>query len=99
MKNAEFIKAVADRATKDGDKNVTQRDAKIVIKAIGDVLLDEIAAGNLVKAFDGIQFEGVTRATRSAVNPQTGEKITIPEHLAPKCKFTKGFKDLVAGRK
>ena len=61
IKNTEFIKKVATQATSDGEKNFTQKDVKVVIKAISEVLATEMAAGNKIKAFEGFQFEGVQR--------------------------------------
>lgn len=98
IKSSEFIKKVATQATSDGDKNFTQKDVKTVVKAIGEVLATEMTAGNTVKAFDGIQFIGVERAARVSRNPQTGEQVNVPAHIAPKVKFTKGLKDRVAGK-
>lgn len=98
IKNVEFIKKVAGQATADGDKNFTQKDVKVVIKAIGEVLGTEMAAGNKIKAFEGIQFEGVQRPERTGRNPKTGETLTVAAHIGAKASFTKGFKDLVAGR-
>lgn len=98
MKNTEFVKAVAEQATKDAERNITIKDTKVVVKAISEVLQKELAAGNHVKAFEGIQFEGVYKDKRNGISPLTGEVIEIPAHIAPKAKFTKGFKEAVAGK-
>lgn len=87
MVKSDFIRAVADRS------GITQKDVRIVMECMSDVVLDVIAREDSVKFGEVCTFTGVTKASRTARNPKTGEAVFIPErHGCPKCKFTKTAK-------
>ena len=89
MTKSDFIKAIAERS------ELTQKDIKIMLDAMSDVLLfDVIAKEDSVKLGNVCTISGVTRPARTARNPMTGEAIEVPEKRGyPKCKFTKAAKE------
>lgn len=89
MKRAEFIKAVAEQA------EMTQKAVKEVLEVMQEVAYGEMAKGEEVKIFDSVTLMGKEVAERTARNPQTGEELVVPAHLAPKAKFGSGIKALL----
>lgn len=73
MNKKEFVNAVAQSA------NSTKADAERYINAIIEVLSDAIANGETVQLIGFGSFTSKTRAAHTGINPQTKEKITIPE--------------------
>lgn len=91
MGKGEFIEAVATKA------GVSKKEASTVYEAIVDVITEELAAKNTIALVGFGTFEVIRRAARNGRNPQTGEKISVPAKDAPKFKFGKNIKDVVAG--
>lgn len=89
MKRAEFIKAVAEQA------EMTQKAVKEVLEVMQEVAYGEMAKGEEVKIFDSVTLMGKEVAERTARNPQTGEELVVPAHLAPKAKFGSAIKNLL----
>ena len=89
MKRAEFIKAVAEKA------EMTQKATKEILEVMQEVVYGEMAKGEEVKIFDSVTLLGKEVPERTARNPQTGDEIVVPAHLAPKAKFGKGVKDFL----
>lgn len=89
MTKAELIKAVAERT------GYTQKDIRKVFDAQQEVTFKALPSEE-VKLMDGVTLTTVERAERAARNPQTGESMIVPAHVAPKCKFGKAVKELFA---
>ena len=89
MNRSEFVKAVAEKA------EMTQKATKEVLDVMQEVAYEEMKNGGEVKIFDSVTLLGKEVPEREARNPQTGETIVVPAHLAPKAKFGKGIKDLL----
>ena len=89
MKRTEFVKAVAERT------EMTQKATKEILDAMQEVVYAEMAKGEEVKIFDSVTLIGKEVPEREARNPQTGETIVVPAHLAPKAKFGTGVKNLL----
>lgn len=87
MTKTELIKAVAERT------GFTQKDIRKVFDAQQEVALKTLP-NEEVKLMDGVTITTVERAERAARNPQTGESMIVPAHVAPKCKFGKAVKEL-----
>lgn len=87
MTKTELIKAVAERT------GFTQKDVRKVFDAQQEVTLKTLPSEE-VKLMDGVTITTVERSERAARNPQTGESIIVPAHVAPKCKFGKAVKEL-----
>ncbi len=73
MNKAEFVKAVAKNV------NSSQADAERFIKAVLDEISNALANGDSVQFIGFGSFSTKNRAARIGINPQTKEKITIPE--------------------
>lgn len=89
MTRTEFIKAVAENA------EMTQKAVKEVLEVMQDVAYAEMKKGEEVKIFDSVTLLGKMVPQREARNPQSGETIVVPEHLAPKAKFGTVIKNLL----
>ena len=97
MTKLELIDAVAE------ETELTKKDTKKTINTAIDTIMDYLA-GEAKKSEDdrdNVQiigfgtFEVSDRAERTGRNPQTGEKITIPERKVPTFRAGKTFKEEV----
>lgn len=68
-----------------------------VLKAFEQVVIDICKNGDKVQLMGFGTFEGVTKAEAKKRNPKTGEEIIVPEHIAPKFKFSSNVKKEVKG--
>lgn len=78
MNKSELIDRVADRS------GVSKKDVESSISEMLNVVADEIRGGGDVVIQGWLKFEQVTRKARMGHNPQTGEKMPIPESKAAK---------------
>jgi DNA-binding protein HU-beta len=79
MNKTEFVNALAERA------NLKKSEADDVVKALVDIVTDELASGDGEVTIPGfVSFKRVDRNAREARNPATGEKITVPAGKAVK---------------
>lgn len=86
MTRTEYVKAVAEKA------GMTQKATKEFLEVAQEVAYAEMKKGEEVKIFDSVTLVGKEVPEREARNPQTGETIVVPKHLAPKAKFGTGIK-------
>ena len=63
----------------------------VIFEAISTAL----AEGEEVRIPGFATFKNVYKNERIGNNLQTGEKITVPAHYSPKCKFSKSIVDAV----
>lgn len=91
MTKNDFIKAVAAEA------KITQKDAREVLDAVQSVVYEAMKNGESVKIIDSVTLSGKEVPERTARNPQTGESIVVPAHMAPKCKFGVTVKEYIKG--
>lgn len=89
MTRTEYVKTVAEKA------NLSQKATKEILEVMQDIAYTEMAAGGEVKIFDSVTLVGKEVPERTARNPQTGESIVVPKHIAPKAKFGTGIKNLL----
>ena len=89
MTRTDYIKAVAEQL------GTTQKAVKEFLEAAQEVAYAEMAKGEEVKIFDSVTLIGKEVQERTAINPQTGAEIVVPQHLAPKAKFGTGIKNLL----
>lgn len=86
MKKAELVEAVAERA------GLTKADADRAIKALSDVITEELVKGGKV-AIPGFGTYSVSeRAAREGRNPQTGETVKIAASKSAKFKAASALK-------
>ena len=89
MTKAELIAAVSEKA------NLSKTQVDSAIKALTEVIQQEVAAGNEVSLPDLGKFVRVEKPARTARNPKTGESVAVAASLAPKFKPAKAFKEIV----
>ena len=89
MNKSEIIKAIAEKS------EVTIKDAKTVVDAFEEVLMDVLAKGETVM-FPGFgSFSVAERAERIGRNFKTGKNVTIPASKHVKFKAGKALKEAV----
>ena len=89
MNKTELIAAVAEQA------GLSKKDAEKAVKALTEVVTEELKNGGKVQLVGFGTFEVSERAAREGVNLQTKERIAIPASKAPKFKAGKALKDAV----
>ena len=91
MKKNELINAVALHA------GVERKVAKAVIEGTVDVILNNVAKGEIVNISGFAKFFKKKRPARMGRNPATGETIQIKAKTVAKITALKGFKDVALG--
>ena len=92
MNKGELIDAVAEKA------GVTKKQADAVLSAALESVIDAVATQEKVTLVGFGSFEGRKRKAREGRNPQTGEKMDIPETWVPAFSAGKLFKEKVADK-
>ncbi len=73
MNKSELVDALAEKA------GVSKTDADAVLKALEDVVTEEVAGkGDKITITGFVSFERTYRGPRTGRNPQTGEAIEVP---------------------
>lgn len=85
----ELAERIADRT---GQKRAAVRDT---LQAILEEIVDELAAGRRIEFRDFGVFEVKVRASRTAQNPRTLERVVVPERRSVRFKPGKNMRDLV----
>lgn len=91
MKKNELINAVAIHS------GVERKVAKAVIEGTVDVILANVANGEIVNISGFAKFFKKKRPARIGRNPATGEQIQIKAKTVAKITALKGFKDVALG--
>nr|WP_286173499.1 HU family DNA-binding protein [Clostridium sp. WB02_MRS01] len=89
MNKAELIAAVAEKA------ELSKKDAEKAVKALTDVISEELVKGEKIQLVGFGTFEVSERAAREGRNPKSGEVMNIPASKTPKFKAGKALKDMV----
>lgn len=89
MQKTEFIRAVAERT------GTSQKETKMIVDAALDIITETLAQGKKVTLTGFGTFEVRKRQEREGVNPQTREKIVIPETMTPGFSASSTLKDRV----
>lgn len=89
MNKTELIAAVAEKA------ELSKKDAEKAVKALTDVVTEELVKGEKVQLVGFGTFEVSSRSARTARNPKTGEPMNVEASKSPKFKAGKGLKDAV----
>lgn len=89
MKKQEFVKVCAEKA------NLSQKDMREVLAAIGEVIVEAMKDEDGVTPFCGMKFSVEYRDAHVGRNPSTGEAIQIAGKYRPKVKFGNTVKDAV----
>lgn len=92
MNKSELIGRVSDKT------GLSKKDVDASISGMFDVVADSISHGEDVTIQGWLKFEQVTRKARMGHNPQTGEKMPIPESKAAKVSALTKLKTAGKGR-
>lgn len=87
MTKQDFIRNVSDKA------NISQKATRELLDAVQEVVYEELKNGGEITLLDAVTLIGKEVPERTARNPQTGETIVVPRHLAPKAKFGQKIKN------
>ena len=88
MNKTELVAAISEKT------ELTKKDSEKALKALIDVVAEELKKGEKVQLVGFGTFEVSERAARTGKNPQTAE-IKIAACKAPKFKAGKALKDAV----
>jgi len=89
MNKAELVSEVADEV------GLTKKDVSNVVDAITSSITDSLAKRERVTLVGFGTFLVQRRKTRQGVNPQTGERISIPAKDVPKFKPGKVLREAI----
>ena len=89
MNKTELVAAISEKT------ELTKKDSEKALKALIDVVAEELKKGEKVQLVGFGTFEVSERAARTGKNPQTGAEIKIAACNAPKFKAGKALKDAV----
>lgn len=89
MNKTELVAAISEKT------ELTKKDSEKALKALIDVVAEELKKGEKVQLVGFGTFEVSERAARTGKNPQTGAEIKIAACKAPKFKAGKALKDTV----
>ena len=89
MNKTELVAAISEKT------ELTKKDSEKALKALIDVVAEELKKGEKVQLVGFGTFEVSERAARTGKNPQTGAEIKIAACKAPKFKAGKALKDLI----
>ncbi len=87
MNKTELVKAISEKA------GITQKDVDVILKSYIDVVTEALKNGDKVAIPGFCSFEVKERAERTAINPATKQKVTVPACKVPVCKLGKAFKE------
>lgn len=87
MNKTELVAAISEKT------ELTKKDSEKALKALIDVVAEELKKGEKVQLVGFGTFEVSERAARTGKNPQTGAEIKIAACKAPKFKAGKALKD------
>lgn len=90
MNKAELVEQIANRT------GLTKRTASMAISAFADLVADALGTGEKVTLVGFGTFQVQKRKARQGVNPQTGQKISIPAKDVPKFRPGRSLRESVA---
>jgi len=89
MNKQELIAKIAEKS------ELSKKDADKALAALTDTIVEALKAGDKISLVGFGTFEVKTKAARESRNPQTGEKMIVPEKKVPSFKAGTGLKDAV----
>jgi DNA-binding protein HU-beta len=81
------------------DIDVQFKDIKFILDSALNTLMETVASGEKIKLTGFGTFSSQTYRKKKVRNPRNpSEMMEVPEHVIPKFRAGKEFKDIVAGR-
>jgi len=90
MTKRELIEKLADRV-----KDLSLKDAEIVVNTIFDSMTEALASGDRIEIRGFGSFQVKQRGAREGRNPRTGEKVHVEAKRVPFFKVGKELKEKV----
>lgn len=90
MTKADLARSIAKK------HNLTQKEAVSVVDAVLETITDALAHGDKVELRGFGSFVVKNRPARTARNPKTGERVSVPSKITPAFKASKALKKLLA---
>ena len=90
MTRSDLINALALRF-----RSLTESDAEIAVKEILDAITESLTQSNRVEIRGFGSFDVKYRPARTARNPKTGEKVSVPPKYVPCFKAGKEMRERV----
>lgn len=87
MNKQEMLRAVADRS------GMTIKDTGVFYEAFVETLKENLKKGEKIALVGFGTFSAKKKEARTAINPRTKEKVSVPASVAPSLKFGKTFKE------
>mgnify|MGYP003976701273 CR=1 FL=1 len=89
MKKSELVDYISEKA------QFTKKDSLIALDAVVGGIVKCLEEGGTIAIPNFGSFKAVQVDDRVGRNPQTGDPLTIPAHLAPKFKFSNNLKERI----
>lgn len=89
MNKAEFIDELSKKL------NITKKDSKKILDSILEIITEALTKNDQVLLMGFGKFEPSPRKERTAINPQTREKINVPRKVVPKFRAGKNLKEAI----
>ncbi len=90
MTKRELIEKLAERT-----KNLSQKDAEIVVKTIFEAMTEALASGDRIEIRGFGSFQVKERRRKEGRNPRTGEKVMVKPKKVPFFKVGKELRERV----
>lgn len=90
MTKRELIEKLADQI-----KDLSLKDAEIIVNTVFDTMTDALAAGDRIEIRGFGSFQVKDRRSREGRNPRTGEKVDVESKRVPFFKVGKELKERV----
>ncbi|MCD4650774.1 MAG: integration host factor subunit beta [Candidatus Cloacimonetes bacterium] len=91
MTKADLVKVIAK------DTGLIRKDIAIVVDQFLSAVKDSMKNGSRIEIRGFGTFNLKQRKERIGRNPKTGKKVPVPERVVPTFKFSRAFKDEIAG--
>ena len=92
MTKAELVDKLADKV-----KDISKKEADIIVNAFFDSIKDALVTGDKVEVRGFGSFKLRSRKGRDGRNPKTGTPVSVPAKLVPFFKPGKELKEMVDG--
>lgn len=90
MTKRELIEKLADQV-----KDLSLKDAEIIVNTVFDTMTDALAAGDRIEIRGFGSFQVKERRSREGRNPRTGDKVEVESKKVPFFKVGKELKERV----
>lgn len=89
MNKGQLVDELAERT------DFTKKDSKITLNTVMEIITEALTENDQV-LFTGFgKFEPAPRKATEAINPQTGEKMSVPSKVVPKFRPGKNLRERV----